>query len=267
MNSMVKILGARGSMACSGAAFARYGGHTTCVLVRLGGQTIVLDAGTGIMSLPEVLTPEEKHFTLLLTHPHADHLLGFPLCHTLFDSSVSADICAVKRDGLDTKAQLARYMSPPLWPITPEAMGANLTFRTLGETLTLGSVTVDAIEGVHPGGVTLLRIRGDGKSVVFVSDCTLTDELFPVLTDFARDCDLLLCDGQYSDEEWAMYSDYGHSRWTDAAKLGMACGAKALRVIHHDPCHTDEILDRAQDEIRTICPAGTFAYDGEEIPL
>ena len=158
-------------------------------------------------------------------------------------------------------------MSPPLWPITPDAMGAKLRFCSLGKTLQLGDVIVDAMDGVHPGGVTLLRIRGGGKSVIFASDCTLTDELFPALTEFSCGCDLLLCDGQYSDTEWVQRADFGHSRWTDAARLGAASGAKAVRIIHHDPDHTDEILDRAEDEIRAICPVSTFAYDGEEINL
>ena len=264
---MVKLLGTRGSMACAGADYVRYGGRTTCVLVRLGGQTIVLDAGTGLMALPSELLPEEKHLTMLLTHPHADHLLGFPVCCTLFDSGVSAEIYAAERNGLDAKTQVERFMSPPLWPIMPDAMGAALTFRPLGETLQLGDVTVDTMEGIHPGGVTLLRIRSGGKNIVFASDCTLTDELFSALTEFARGCDLLLCDGQYSDAEWAQRADFGHSRWTDAARLGTACGAKNVRIIHHDPDHTDESLDRALDEIRAICPAGALAYDGEEINL
>ena len=41
----VMILGTRGSVPVSGGDFLRYGGATTCVLVRLAGQVIVLDAG------------------------------------------------------------------------------------------------------------------------------------------------------------------------------------------------------------------------------
>ena len=267
MRDMVKILGTRGSVPCSGAGYARYGGRTTCILIRLGGQCIVLDAGTGLVTLPEALAPEERELSLLLTHPHADHLLGFPLCRTLYDSAVTVKVYAAVRDGLDAKAQIGRLMSPPLWPVTPDVMGAKLSFLPLEETLTLGAVTVDTMEGVHPGGVTLLRIRGGGKRVVFLSDCTLTEQLFPVLTEFAGNCDLLLCDGQYSDAEWAAHSCFGHSRWTDAARLAAACGAKALRIIHHDPGHTDPILDAAADTVHAIFPRGEFAYDGEEVLL
>ena len=43
----VTILGTRGSMPVSGKDFLRYGGATVCVLARLDGEYIILDAGTG----------------------------------------------------------------------------------------------------------------------------------------------------------------------------------------------------------------------------
>ena len=123
------------------------------------------------------------------------------------------------------------------------------------------------MEGVHPGGVSLFRLTGGGKRIVFITDCTLTDDVLPALRDFARDCDLLLCDGQYSDEEWPACSAFGHSTWRMAAALGASCGARQVRIIHHDPTHTDVRLDQAADELRAIHPQCTFAYAGEEIKL
>ena len=52
MADCVTILGTRGSVPVSGEKYAAYGGATTCVLVNMGGKTLLLDAGTGIMSLP-----------------------------------------------------------------------------------------------------------------------------------------------------------------------------------------------------------------------
>ena len=103
--------------------------------------------------------------------------------------------------------------------------------------------------------------------MVFATDCTLTDSLLPALTDFARDCDLLLCDGQYSDAEWPARAGFGHSTWTSVARLGRDCGAKQVRVIHHDPAHTDALLDGAAEELRRIHPNCAFARAGEEVLL
>ena len=45
----VKLLGVRGTLPVHGAEFAQFGGGTSCVLVRAGGETIILDAGTVLL--------------------------------------------------------------------------------------------------------------------------------------------------------------------------------------------------------------------------
>ena len=42
------VLGSRGSMAYGGEQCARYGGDSSCYMVRAGEETVFLDAGTGI---------------------------------------------------------------------------------------------------------------------------------------------------------------------------------------------------------------------------
>ena len=267
MNDMsVRILGTRGSVPVSGGEYARYGGATTCVTVTLGGTTAVLDAGTGILSLPaEAL--EQPKLALLLTHPHADHLLGLPMCPYLMLPGRRLDIYAAVRDGRDAEAQVRRLISPPLWPIGPEQFPAELVFHSLEGPLELGGLRVDAVEGVHPGGVSVLRLRGGGRTVVVATDCTLTEALRPRLLDFARDCDLLLCDGQYSPEEWPARAGFGHNCWEDAARFARDCGAKAARIVHHDPTHGDGVLDAASRQLREIYPLCGFAREGERIAL
>jgi len=260
----VKILGARGSIPVSGAAFARYGGASSCYFVRLAGQPVVLDAGTGILSLPSVLSPEERRLPLLLTHPHADHLLGLPMCGLVFDPACRVDLYAARRGSRGAAAQVRRLVSPPLWPVGPEALPAEIRFHDLPAEMAVGPVRVRSMEGVHPGGVSLIRLDGGGKSVALVTDCTLTGALLPAAAAFARDCDLLLCDGQYRPEEWAGKSAFGHNTWTAAAEFGRLCGAGRTRVVHHDPGRTDEELDAAAGELGPDC---AFAYEGEEVLL
>ena len=51
----------------------------------MGGQRVVLDAGTGIRDLGHWLLKKEiKHATLLLTHTHWDHINGFPFFSPAF---------------------------------------------------------------------------------------------------------------------------------------------------------------------------------------
>lgn len=262
----VTILGTRGSVPASGEAYSRYGGATTCALFCSEAGSVVLDAGTGLMSLPEEAM-RGGALPLLLTHPHIDHLLGFPLSPCAMRPGFRLDVYAKTRGELDAKAQICTLLTPPLWPVGPEVLPADVRFHELPDTLSLGGVTVSAMEGRHPGGVSILRLEAEGKRVVFATDCTLDGDWLPALREFAADCDLLLCDGQYSDEEWPARSTFGHSSWGYAARFARSCGAKRLRVIHHDPLRTDEQLDRAAEGLRRLAPDFDFAKEGECIRL
>ncbi len=262
----ITILGTRGSLPVSGGAYARYGGATTCALFRAGEDFVVLDAGTGLLALPDEAM-RGGTLPLLLTHAHADHLLGLPLSPCTMNRELRLDVYGKTRDGMDVRAQLAALMSPPLWPVGPDALPADVCFHELPDALRLGGIEIEAMEGRHPGGVSILRLTAAGKRVVFATDCTLDNDWLPALREFARDCDLLLCDGQYSDDEWTARAAFGHSSWGYVARFARSCGAKMLRVIHHDPKRTDEELDRAAEGLRAIDPAFDFAKEGERIVL
>ena len=263
----VTILGTRGSVSSVGSEYVRFGGNTTCVLLDLAGEFILLDAGTGLMECPVPAGDRKKQIKMLLSHPHADHMVGLPLSPLMLDPEVHIDFYSKTRGGLDAKAQIDRLVSPPLWPVVIDDLPAEIVFHELPDRMEFGAVTVELMEGCHPGGVSLMKLCGNGHSVVFVSDCTLTDELFSRLIPFARNCSLLLCDGQYSEEEWATRSGFGHSTWTRAAQLGAACEAQRVRIIHHDPNHTDAFLMEASMQLVALHPNCSFATAREEIIL
>ena len=266
MKDSVHILGTRGSTPVSGPEYLRFGGATSCYLVCLDDTCIVLDAGTGLCALPEEACSRHT-LDLILTHPHIDHLLGLPLCPFLYRDNTCLNIYAKTRGGLGAEDQVRSLFSPPLWPVSPSQVPAEIRFSDLSSSLQCGPVRIDSMEGIHPGGISLLRLTGSAHSVVLISDCTLTEELLPRAAEFARGCDLLLCDGQYSEEEWAARSSFGHSTWTDAARFGIRCGAKAMRIIHHDPSRTDAQLIKAEQNIQGLFSACSFAREGEVITL
>ncbi|MBQ3372307.1 MAG: MBL fold metallo-hydrolase [Oscillospiraceae bacterium] len=266
MDNAITILGARGSVPVSGPAFSRYGGATTCIFVKLAGQLLVLDAGTGIMNLPEEALSVSE-LPLILTHAHLDHLIGLPMCPYLFRRELHMMVFSQPRAGLTGKEFLDRLLSPPFWPVKLEALPAKVSFHPLLQTFQLGDVLVETISGIHPDGVSLIRLTGGGKRIVLATDCTLTPEQSSSLARFAQDCDLLLCDGQYSQEEWEFRKSFGHSTWIDAAKFGLTCRAKQIRILHHDPSHTDALLDAALPSLLSIHPQCSFAREMEKIVL
>ena len=162
----VTFLGTRGSMASVGDEYIRYGGNTTCILLQLAGETILLDAGTGIMNFPVPSGDGQRRIPLLLSHPHADHIVGLPLSPLVMDPGIQIDLYSKSRDGLDTHAQIERLVSPPLWPVRMEELPAKVNYHELPDHMQLGAVTVDITEGCHPGGVSLMRLSGNGHCIV-----------------------------------------------------------------------------------------------------
>lgn len=74
----VRCWGARGTTPSPGPHTVRYGGHTSCLEVRAADETLlVLDAGTGVRTLGQELSPDEVAH-VFLTHQHSDHVLGLP---------------------------------------------------------------------------------------------------------------------------------------------------------------------------------------------
>lgn len=329
----VVLLGTRGSCPVSGDKFHKYGGATLSVLVRLGGRPLLIDCGTGMLSLKKNLSSNEKRLPVLISHAHLDHILGLAASSFMFESGNSLDIYGKtitdvvgnnanadsnsNATGGDIATQIGALFSRPLWPVGLNMFPAKTIFHEIkidnGTMLNAPEgFTVRVLEGNHPGGVCVFRIEGAGggnetanasasagngreaenttaagisdvqgapKILVYCSDCTLDDATFAQLKDFAKDCDLLICDGQYSESEWPDYKDFGHSTWNTAVQLAKDCGAKRLRIVHHSPYRTDAELDAFQEVMSAMCEkyraeAGRpdlydfyFGCDGEEIIL
>src|SRR4051794_35973029 len=58
-------------------------GNTSCVEIQAGGETLIIDAGTGIRGLGLALMKGpcgrgQGNIHILFSHPHWDHIQGFP---------------------------------------------------------------------------------------------------------------------------------------------------------------------------------------------
>src|SRR5260370_898717 len=77
-----KFWGVRGSLPSPGPETCRYGGNTSCVEIRAGGELIILDAGSGIRKLGLALQREAAgqpiRGSILISHTHWDHIHGLP---------------------------------------------------------------------------------------------------------------------------------------------------------------------------------------------
>jgi phosphoribosyl 1,2-cyclic phosphodiesterase len=263
----VVLLGTRGTISAEGDKFALYGGATSCVLARVGGELIFLDAGSGIIHAEDFLEAEDRRLSILLSHPHSDHIMGLLVFPPLFNPAFNIAIYAAERGGLSARGQLERLMSAPLWPVTPAVFAPGVEFNTPEQSFKIGQVNIDTMEAKHPGGSTIYRLSCGGKSIVYAVDFEHEEGVSARLADFAAGCDLLIYDAQYSDEEYESKRGWGHSTWNEGAKAAERCGAKKLVLIHHDPWRTDEELGDIERSMREKHKNLSFGKHGEEIIL
>ena len=250
-NFKLTVLGTRGSVPVEGKDFARYGGATSCYKVQAGNEEIYLDAGSGIVNAFPAPT---SRITILLTHMHLDHLVGLPFFIALTQKDRPIDIYASERSGLMPKEAIDRLISNPFWPCKIEDYPAKVTLHVLPKKFFIGDVEVDTLEGSHPKGSTIYRLTYRGKSLVHATDFEHNPEACEALADFAKGCDLLLYDAQYTTDEYERYKGYGHSTPEEGIKVADKAGAKKLLFVHHAPLRNDEALAELDK---------TFGQDGK----
>lgn len=252
----VTFLGVRGSTLALGPEFARYGGHTSCVAIGHAGRppSVLLDAGTGLRSLPRLLDDAPFRGTLLLTHLHWDHLQGLPFCTSLDCADADVRLYLPEQDGT-AREVLSRMMSPPFFPIAPDGLQGAWSFRSLEEgTVELDGFEVTACEVPHPGGRTFgYRVSDGTSSVAYIPDHQPTatgwgpegwGDYDPRVLALVAGADLLVHDAQLSSSELPAFHHWGHSSADYAVGLGGRAGARRVALFHHAPDRSDDEVDR-----------------------
>jgi phosphoribosyl 1,2-cyclic phosphodiesterase len=260
-----RIWGCRGSVAAPGADTIRYGGNTSCVEVRLAsGDVLILDAGTGMRPLGVAMQaepPTEVH--ILLTHLHLDHLQGLGFFRPLFRPDLDVHLWGPTSPVQSLEARIARYLSPPLFPVQLEDVPCRLTFHDAPEEpVTIGSATVRAGKVAHQGPTVGYRIEEDGQVLVYLPDHepSIGGNLGVVPADWmsghavARDADVLLHDAQYRAHEYDAHKGWGHSSITDTMTFAAKAEVRRVMLFHHDPYHDDGELEDLLAEARADWP-------------
>ena len=261
----VAVLGVRGSFPMMGRDYLEYGGNTSCFLTDLGGETVILDAGSGLASLGAAvpLPGRRKRVHVLLSHPHLDHIMGlfdFPL---LYDPA--AEICLYGDAGL--RAWLGAVLGPPYWPLGLDDFQARVEVRELapGARLMLGDgVTISTLRGNHPGDSLLYRLEGGGKALVYALDCEMNEDMSAALTSFAQDADLLIWDATFAPGD--LKEGWGHSTWQEGLALGSLAGVKRVLMTHYAQNYTDGFLWE-QEQLAQTDSRCLFAREGMVLPL
>ena len=285
----VRFWGVRGSIPSPGASTIRYGGDTTCIEMKVGTETIVFDAGSGIRPLGLKLMGEAQgeaiKIHLFITHTHWDHIQGFPFFVPAFIPNNHIMIYGADHEAKTLPELFSGQMKREYFPIPIVAMGAELEFIPISEgTLEIGDIEVSSMFVNHPSMAFAYRVNYNGHSVVFGGDHEPYNnmlsyskiayqvdgkqldieengkEKFSKLLDkklalFCQDADLLIFDTAYTLDLYPQREGWGHSYPEYAVQIANMSGIKRLALTHHDPTDTDDKIDAKVEHTRQFIKA------------
>lgn len=240
----VRFWGVRGSIPVSGQAYARFGGDSACLEISGSRGTVIIDAGTGLRGLGNILAAgEPRHIHMLLTHFHWDHILGLLFFKPLYDSRFRITIHG-PLPAEETEAALAALMRQPFFPVPFSAVRAKLSFAHLREAGEVAGFAVRAIPLSHPSPGQGYSLEDETSRLVFLTDNELDGEsALERYAAFAQGASLLVHDAEYTESEYARRKGWGHSSLERALELAVRAGVRRLALYHHNQDRTDaEVL-------------------------
>jgi phosphoribosyl 1,2-cyclic phosphodiesterase len=276
---VARVWGCRGSLATPGPDTVTYGGNTSCVELRLSdGTLVVLDAGTGIRRLGDALDGGPRTIHLLLTHLHLDHIEGLGFFAPIWSADTELHVWGPPSPRRSLSERIARYLSPPLFPIELTDIPAQISFHDVpDDPWPIGNATVLADHVFHPGPTVGYRIQENGSALAYVPDHepALGVDLATATPDWvsgahiAGGADVLLHDGQYTDDEYDERVGWGHSSVDDTVRFAELTDARRVVLFHHDPQHSDHELEALLEHACEVSGRDdlVLAREGMEITL
>jgi phosphoribosyl 1,2-cyclic phosphodiesterase/CheY-like chemotaxis protein len=279
--------GVRGSIPSPGPGTVRYGGNTSCVEVRAGGEIIILDAGTGLRPLGRALMAEFQdrplNLTLLLTHTHWDHIQGLPFFRPIYEPRCRLRILGYEGARRGLVNVLSSQMESPYFPVLFDELPGNVQIEELKDlAFHVGPVRVQAWFANHPGICVGYRLDTDEGALAFFPDNepptrphqppldraadrraaeAFAREQDEKMIGFLRGVDALILDSQFDTEEYRHHVGWGHGCVDYAVTLAVRAGVKQLFLFHHDPDHDDAKVDSMVAEARKLVASQNAVLD------
>ena len=300
----ITFWGVRGSYPMPGASTAHYGGNTPCVEVSVAGQTIIFDAGTGIIPLGKELARRSFESgkaikaMLFFSHMHHDHTQGFPFFAPTRSPSTNLHIFGPDIYQRTPREILADTMAPPSFPVPFRELSSNRTIRSIRETnviqipsdgsdpivhrVTDGSIQAKQDDVVirvmrsyaHPGGVFFYRVEWRNHAIVYATDTEGYVGMDQRLVRFAQGADLLIHDAQYTEDHYlglkpgySTTQGWGHSTPSMACKVAESANVKQLALFHYEPTYDDQTIAEIEANLQQRLPNAIVPHEGLSIKL
>jgi phosphoribosyl 1,2-cyclic phosphodiesterase len=166
-------------------------------------------------------------------------------------------------------------MRPPYFPVRCRELGGEVRFRdVMTDTVAVGSRKVMVRPVPHVGPTVGYRVEAGRATVTYISDHQAPlslDTIADGVLELADGADVLIHDSQYTHDEFAKKSTWGHCTVEYALRVAATARAKRLVMFHHDPSHTDDDIDglaaSLQDEAERCGVEVIAAYEGLVLDL
>jgi phosphoribosyl 1,2-cyclic phosphodiesterase len=261
-----------------------FGGNTSCVQLDTGGNEYVLcDLGSGARAFGNNVLRRDgaargSTFHVFMSHPHWDHIMGFPF---FMPAYIPGNRVFIYGCHADLEQAFRRQHGAPSFPVDWARLGASVEFVRLvpGRVHEVAGLRVTPKLQRHGGDSYGYRFETGGRTIVYSTDSEhkLEDvEETRRFADFFRDADLVIFDAQYSlADAVTIKADWGHSSNIVGVELCQMAHVRHLCLYHHEPTLDDEQLALVLRETRRLEEITrrdhqveiSAAYDGMEIVL
>ncbi|MFH1761518.1 MAG: MBL fold metallo-hydrolase [bacterium] len=236
--------------------------------------------------------------SILLSHPHWDHIQGFPFFTPMYVKGNKFTVYGKERESVPLKEIFSGQTKNEYFPVPFSRLNADIRFMSVnpGESFGVFGLNVTTARGNHPGISIGYRLQEGNKSLVYISDTAPFRDLL-IEDEFIADpdeaivknrerideinryqmelcrlfnkADLLIYDTFFTPQDYLPH--YGHATFNDAIDMAFSTGVKHLICFHHKPDRTDKALDLLSEHYKTIIGkkklAFTIAREGMEIIL
>jgi phosphoribosyl 1,2-cyclic phosphodiesterase len=284
----LKFWGTRGSIPSPGRDTVRFGGNTPCVEVRLAGDNLVIfDAGTGLRGLGDALMAAggSMNAFLAISHPHWDHIQGFPFFKPAFIPGNELTIIGAQTRNITLRQVIASQMDKVYFPIQLNELKAKIRFLPVREeSIPVFEGTLSTQFLYHPAFALGFRLTVGGRSIVYMTDNEPFDreiartaknvdrnivDLYMQqkgdpnqrVFDFVRGADVLIHDATYTPEEYVQHVGWGHSDYLFALKVASEAGVGTLVLFHHEQTRTDDRIDEIVATCRKEIALRGYRFD------
>ena len=201
---------------------------TSGYLLQSGNLNVLIDCGSGVLTLLQNYIDLEQLDAVVLSHYHWDHIADIGCLQyasrVLMDLGKRINPLVIYGHTEDEHFNRLSYLS------YCEAHGYDT-----GSGLKLGALDFTFSRNVHPDPCFSIRIEKSEKALVYIADTEWTDNLVKI----AQGADLLLCESSLYDEYIGRIP--GHLTSGEAGAVAAAGGVKRL-VLNHLPHFGDHRL-------------------------